>query len=144
MTNTFVSKMVGNQDVDGSVLRLPTYSSPTKGKPKSVRNSPRGKSQHDSRPEWEKNRVRFGSCSYSSPRGSPNGKLRGNPSKSPRQSPTYAELYAGFSDSPAPAALPKPPSHWMSTIQMMTARQSCQTEAVGFATNMKLLLNAQA
>lgn len=145
MTNTIVSNMVENvQDLVGPLLESKS-NSPSKGKPKLSRNSPRGK-QFDFAHEWEKNRVRFGHSSYISPRGSPNGKSRGTPSKSPRQSPSYSELYAGFSDSPAPAALPKPPSHWMTSIQRMSAciNHSCSREAARFAPNMKLLLNAQA
>ena len=138
-----MSTMVGNDvEMDRSLLSGATSNS-SKGKPKPARSSPRGR-QHDFHHEWEKNRVRFGQSNYLSPRGSPNGKSRGTPSKSPRQSPSYTELYAGFSDSPAPAALPKPPSHWIPAVQEMKTGRSCHREAVRFAQNIKLLLNAQA
>jgi hypothetical protein len=49
-------------------------------------------------------------------------KTRTAPSKerNPRLSPLQGEFYAGFTESPAPTAVPKPPSHWVIPLKMVS------------------------
>jgi hypothetical protein len=103
--------------------------SPTRSKGKSVRISlPR---QVES-PEREKRNIRFGS---------PNGKHRASPSKdrSPRSSPSHSDYYAGFSEPPAPTALPIPPTHWMAPLPVVTKPVSFMSGSCG----QNLLCNLQ-
>lgn len=86
------------------------------------------------------------SSSSKSPRNSPQQQQQRCEQRSPSSSPTNNSFYAGakFSETPSPASVPKPPSHWMSTVTGLMDGCHQSNNASDYSRQLRIMLKVQA